>query len=219
MKMERIVKVIIADDHEVVRTGIRTTLNNTNFEIVGEATNGEEAIKTVENNTADIIIMDVSMPVMTGIEATKIIVEKHPSTKVLALTMFNEEQYIRQMLKAGAYGYILKNSGQTEILKALKNIADEKHYFSKEATDVIMSDMMNEKVKKVSSQTVSLTDREIDVLKLIAKEHTNQEIADQLFISIRTVDAHRRNLLQKIGARNAAGLAIYALNHNLLAEE
>lgn len=217
--MERIVKVIIADDHEVVRTGIRTTLNNTNFEIVGEATNGEEAIKTVENNTADIIIMDVSMPVMTGIEATKIIVEKHPSTKVLALTMFNEEQYIRQMLKAGAYGYILKNSGQTEILKALKNIADEKHYFSKEATDVIMSDMMNEKVKKVSSQTVSLTDREIDVLKLIAKEHTNQEIADQLFISIRTVDAHRRNLLQKIGARNAAGLAIYALNHNLLAEE
>ena len=217
--MSRIIKVLITDDHEIVRTGIRSTLQNTNFEIVGEATNGEEALEIIQKNAVDIVIMDVSMPVMNGIEATKIIVEKFEKTKVLALTMFNEEQYIRQMLKAGAYGYILKNSGQTEILKALQNIAEEKHYFSKEATDVVMSDMMNEKNKKTSSQNVNLTDREIDVLKLIAKEHTNQEIADQLFISIRTVDAHRRNLLQKIGARNAAGLAIYAINHDHLGDD
>ncbi len=213
------IKILVVDDHEVVRTGIRTLLKDKpELEVVGEAENGQIALNYLENNDVDLVIMDINMPVMDGIQATEAIIARYPDARVLGLTMLNEEHHIRQMLKAGAYGYILKNSGQNELLAAIDNISKGKHYFSKEATHVIMMDMMSDKVKEKKVENVYLTDREKDVLKLIALEHTNQEIADKLFISVRTVDAHRRNLLQKIGARNAAGLAIYALNNNVLDE-
>lgn len=213
-------KILLVDDHEVVRAGIKMLLKEHElFEVIAEAENGKQAIEIIQSNEVDIAVMDINMPVMDGLEATQEIIPKYPEVKILALTMLNEEQHIRQMLKAGASGYILKNSGMQELIKALTNISQGRHYFSPEATHIVMMDMVNEKAKiSTKTESVYLTDREKDILKLIAQEFTNQEIGEKLFISVRTVDAHRRNLLQKIGARNAAGLAIYAMNHGILEE-
>lgn len=213
------VKLLLVDDHDVVRTGIKALLQGEeNLQIVGEANNGKNALEFLDKQTVDLVIIDINMPVMDGIQCTSKIKEIYPEIKVLALTMLSEEQHIRQMLKAGASGYILKNSGQQELLKAIYTILSGKNYFSQEAAQAVMMDLVNDEPKesKIKLENINLTDREKDVLKLIVKEHTNQEIADKLFISVRTVDAHRRNLLQKIGARNAAGLAIYAMNNKLL---
>lgn len=214
-----IAKILLVDDHDVVRTGIKALLHGEdNLEVVGEANNGKSALEFLDNQEVDLIVMDINMPIMDGVQCTVELKKKFPDMKVLALTMLSEEQHIRQMLKAGASGYILKNSGQQELLKAISSILGGQHYFSKEATQAIMMDMVNDEPKenKIKYDNIYLTDREKDVLKLIVKEFTNQEIADKLFISVRTVDAHRRNLLQKIGARNAAGLAIYAMSNNFL---
>ena len=221
------IKLLLVDDHKLIRDGIRSLLDDEkDFEILAEAENGKEALEILSKQEIDIVVIDINMPVMGGIEATEKISKEFPSVSVLALTMLNEEQHIRQMLKAGAAGYILKNAGQDELVDAIKAISTGQHYFSKEATQVIMMDMMKGKKagatggaseeRKLVKGSVYLTEREKDILRLIAKEHTNQEIADELFISVRTVDAHRRNLLQKIGARNTAGLVIYALENSIV---
>jgi DNA-binding NarL/FixJ family response regulator len=220
------IKLLLVDDHKLIRDGIRSLLDvEKEFEIVSEAEHGKQALELLDKHDIDIVVIDINMPVMGGIEATEKISKQFPNVSVLALTMLNEEQHIRQMLKAGAAGYILKNAGQDELVDAIKSISTGQHYFSKEATQVIMMDMMKVKKapstggteeRKLAKGSVYLTEREKDILRLIAKEHTNQEIADDLFISVRTVDAHRRNLLQKIGARNTAGLVIYALENSIM---
>jgi DNA-binding NarL/FixJ family response regulator len=211
------VKIAIVDDHEIVRDGIRILLEDEpGFEMAWEAQNGNQAIEKCKNSGSDLIIMDITMPEMDGIQATKIIKEKHPEVKVLALTMLSEDQHIRKMIKAGASGYILKSSGKKELISAINKIMDGQHYFSDGATQSILKELVNPVVSKVSNpEEVSLTDRELEVLELIVNEFTNQEIADKLFISVRTVDAHRRNLLQKTGAKNTAGLVKYAIKNKL----
>jgi DNA-binding NarL/FixJ family response regulator len=157
------------------------------------------------------------MPVMNGIDATERIKKKQPDVKVLALTMLSEDQHIKKMIKAGASGYILKSSGKEELIKAITTIMDGKHYFSDEATQSILQELVQPSVSKNrDADEVNITDRELEVLKLIVNEFTNQEIADKLYISVRTVDTHRRNLLQKTGAKNTAGLVKYAIKNNLL---
>jgi DNA-binding NarL/FixJ family response regulator len=142
--------------------------------------------------------------------------EKFPDVKVLALTMSNDDLHIRQMIQAGASGYIMKSAGRSELKEAILSIMNGKHYFSDEATHSIMMDLVKGKGKASSSEVVHITDRELEILELIIKEYTNQEIAEKLYISSRTVDAHRRNLLQKTGARNTAGLVKYAFQHNII---
>ncbi|MEX0722177.1 MAG: response regulator transcription factor [Balneolaceae bacterium] len=211
-------KILVVDDHNIVRDGVKSLIEDEpGYEIVGEAANGKEAVELCNNNKVDVVIMDITMPEMDGIEATEIIKKSHPDTKILALTMLIEDQHIRKMIKAGASGYILKSSGKHELLEAIDAINNDKHYFSEGATHAILQEMVNPVVKKSnSSQVANLTDREIEVLKYIVDEYTNQEIADKLFISVRTVDAHRRNLLQKTGAKNTAGLVKHALKNKLL---
>lgn len=211
------VKIAVVDDHEIVRDGIRILLEDEpGFEIIFEAQTGKEAIEKCETHDVDLVIMDITMPVMDGIQATKIIKEKRPELKVLALTMLSEDQHIRKMIKAGASGYILKSSGKEELITAIKSIMSGKHYFSDEATQSILQELVNPEVPKPTPpDNVELTDRELEVLQLIVNEYTNQEIADELFISVRTVDAHRRNLLQKTGAKNTAGLVKYAIENKL----
>jgi DNA-binding NarL/FixJ family response regulator len=161
--------------------------------------------------------MDINMPVMDGITCTRHITEKYKNTRVLVLTMTNEQEHIKNMIEAGAGGYILKNSGKEELILAIETILSGKNYFSDEVKDIIMHEMVTKKSKhdKLSGEPVPLTRREKDVLKLIVQEFTNFEIAEKLFISVRTVDAHRRNLLEKTGARNTAGLVKYAIENNL----
>lgn len=210
------VQILLVDDHEIVLDGIRALLEDEiGFEIAAEAQNGVEAIKQFKKHPIDFIIMDISMPAMNGIEATEKIKELDPDIKILALTMMDEEEHIRNMIQAGASGYIFKSSNKEELIEAITTILDGRHYFSEEATQRVMMDLVK-KGEPVSHDPTDVTERELEVLELIVKEHTNQEIADKLHISIRTVDAHRRNLLQKTGAKNTAGLVTYAIRHNLV---
>jgi DNA-binding NarL/FixJ family response regulator len=161
--------------------------------------------------------MDINMPVMNGIECAREITRLFPEIKVLALTMLNELEHIKNMLSAGAKGYLLKNSGKEELVMAIKKVMSGQNYFSDEVKDLIMLEMVKKKTMpgKIIGEKVPLTSRELDILELILQELTNQEIAEKLFISVRTVDAHRRNLLEKTGARNTAGLVKFALENHL----
>lgn len=211
------IKIGIVDDHKIVRDGVKVMVeDHPGFDIICEAENGKEAIEQCANQNLDVLIMDITMPVMDGIEATRVIKENHPDIKILALTMLSEDQHIRKMIKAGASGYILKNSGKQELIKAIESIIEGKHYFSNDATQAILQELVTPDVNKVNDDDdVHITEREREVLKLIVNEFTNQEIADKLFVSVRTIDAHRRNLLQKTGAKNTAGLVKYALKNKL----
>lgn len=211
------VKIALADDHKIVRDGIKTMLESQpEIDVVVEASNGNEILEKLEDKLVDLVIMDISMPEKDGIQATKELKEKHPNIKVLALTMSNDDLHIRQMIQAGASGYIMKSAGRKDLKDAIETIMNGKHYFSDEATQSIMMDLVKGKGKSTTMDAVHITDRELEILELIVQEFTNQEIAEKLFISSRTVDAHRRNLLQKTGARNTAGLVKYAFQHNLI---
>jgi DNA-binding NarL/FixJ family response regulator len=156
------------------------------------------------------------MPGMDGIETTRIVKDEYPDVKILALTMSSDDSHIRQMVQAGASGYIMKSAGRDELTNAIHDVMKGKHYFSDQATQSIMMDLVKNKGKTSMPEPVHITDRELEVLQMIVKEHTNQEIAEKLYISPRTVDAHRRNLLQKTGARNTAGLVKYAFQQGLV---
>ncbi len=211
------IDILLVDDHDIVRDGIRMLLEDeVGFGIAAEAENGKEALKACKEHDIDLIIMDISMPEMNGIEATEKIKESFPEIKILALTMMDEDQHIRQMIEAGASGYILKSSDKIELVDAITTILEGKHYFSSDATQSVMMDLVKGTAEKDNSDPGNITDREKEVLELIVKQYTNQEIAEELYISTRTVDAHRRNLLQKTGAKNTAGLVTYAIKHDLV---
>lgn len=211
------VKILLADDHQIIRDGIRSLLTEVaDFEVCGEASNGVEVIDFLENNPIDIVLMDINMPEMNGIEATTVLKEKFPKVKVLTLTMHDEDKYIMKMIQAGALGYILKNTDQQELLSAIKTLSDGNTFFSRKVSDRIMAHLSNpQKAKQQVVEGTPLTEREVEILKLIADGLTNQEIAEQLYISPRTVDTHRRNLLQKLGVKNTAGLVKYAFKYEL----
>lgn len=211
------IKILLADDHKIVRDGIKLMLESqAGIDVVAEAESGMDVLKKLEHQMVDMIVMDINMPEMDGITATRTIKEKYPDLKVLALTMSNDDLHIRQMIQAGASGYIMKSAGRNELKEAILTIMDGKHYFSDEATQSIMMDLVKGKGKSSSPDPIHITDRELEILELIVQEYTNQEIAEKLYISSRTVDAHRRNLLQKTGARNTAGLVKYAFQHNVV---
>lgn len=212
------ISILITDDHKIIRDGIKSMLEDKHgFEVVAEAGNGKEAVDLCGKHYIDLVIMDINMPELNGIEATRQIKEQYPQVKVLALTMMKEDEHIRQMIQAGASGYILKNSGNEELIEAIGAVMEGQHYFSNEATYSIMMDLVETggKRKNTTGDPNDLTDRELEVLELISYEYTNHEIADKLNISVRTVDAHRRNILQKTGARNTAGLVRFAMENDL----
>jgi len=209
-------RVLIVDDHEIVRDGIISLLNEENkYEIAGQVCNGLEALELLGKEKVDLVIMDINMPEMNGIQCTRKINKLYPNVKVLVLTMHNEELYLETMLEAGAHGYILKSFGKEELLQAIERVIAGHFYFSGEITLSILKRLTKTEKKKQQKLEIILTKRESEILKLIVKEHTNSEIADLLNISTRTVDAHRRNLLEKIGARNTAGLVKFAVERKL----
>jgi DNA-binding NarL/FixJ family response regulator len=215
---EKMIKLFITDDHKIIRDGIRSLLSDCpEINIVGEAGNGHQAIENVGALMPDVILMDISMPEMNGIETTRILKNKFPEIKILVLSMSSEEEHIRKMLEAGASGYILKNSGKEGLVKAVKSVYEGKHFFSDEVTDSILQIITHaHEPEKPESIHPELTEREKEILKLITSELTNPEIALKLFISVRTVDAHRRNILEKTGCRNTAGLVKYAFENKII---
>jgi DNA-binding NarL/FixJ family response regulator len=209
------VRILIVDDHKLIRQGIAQFLeNDEKYVLTGEASEGIEALEFLKSNEVDLVLTDISMPHMDGIELAKNIHSEYPDIKIVGLTIMNDNNHIKKLMNAGAVGYILKNCSESELKKALDKVMDGETYYSPEATETVMNSLM--KKKNTISVDMPLTTREKEVLELIVKEFSNQEIADKLFISLRTVDAHKRNLLEKTGAKNIAGLVVYAINHNLV---
>ena len=214
------INVLIVDDHSIVRDGIKfLLLNHQKIKIVDECSNGKEAVDYLENHHPDVILMDINTPEMNGIEATEIISKKYGDIKIIALTMYSERSFITKILKAGASGYLLKETSFKEIEEAILSVMDGENYFSKKVSDIILSSYLNKRKKRNYNGLALIDDlskRELQVLKLIADGFTNNKIAEELILSIRTVETHRRNLHQKLGVHNTAGLVKFAAENDLI---
>jgi two-component system, NarL family, nitrate/nitrite response regulator NarL len=210
------IKIIIVDDHQMFIDGIKSLLlSQENIAVVGSAHNGDEVLKLLTNKKADIVLMDINMPQMDGVEATKRIQQQFPKTKVLMLTMYDTKNYIERLVLAGASGYILKNTGKTELMNAIETIYSGKTFFGKEVTARVMEGLQKKTRESNDFFGIELTEREIEVIKYIAQEYTSTEIAKKLTISPYTVETHRKNLINKLGVRNTAGLVKYAMQNGL----
>ncbi len=208
------INVLIADDHQIFRDGIKALLSEAkNISLVAEAADGNEALKQLKKNHVDVVLMDISMPECDGFEATKQIKAKFPDVKVLALTMYEDDHHVVDMLDAGASGYVMKNIGRVELVNAIQSVANGESYLSKEASDKLVAHIIrSRKESSKKEDEAPLTERETEVLKLIANELGPREIAEKLFISQRTVDTHRRNLMEKLRLKNTAGIVKYAIS-------
>jgi len=210
------ITVLLVDDHSMIRFGLKSFLEDDNMEVVGEAKNGVEALSLLESIKPDVLVTDIMMPEIDGIELATQVTKNYPSLPILALSMINENHHIKKMLNAGAKGYVLKDCSQKELIEAINTVSKGKSYYTEEVTQIIMDGLLSKpKRKERTVSDISITERELEVLNLICKEKTNTEIADVLFVSTRTVEAHKRNLIDKTGCKNVAGLVLYAIERNL----
>ncbi|TAK66364.1 MAG: response regulator transcription factor [Bacteroidetes bacterium] len=217
------IKIIFADDHAVVRNGLRALFKITSeFLVVGEAVDGESAIHLAETRKPQVAILDISMPNLNGIEATKLIKKNHPYMKVLILTIHEDEAYVFQMMTAGADGYILKNAEKNEILTAVRTVASGELYFSSGVTKFMVQKVITQQTTEHRRPAYSLsplTKREIEVLSYITQGLSNKEIAEKLILSISTINTHRSNLMQKLDIHDTAGLVRYAIHTGIISAE
>jgi DNA-binding NarL/FixJ family response regulator len=209
------IRILIADDHQMFIDGIKSLLAlQQDIAILGEANNGNELLHLMENESPDLVLMDVNMPQLNGEETTRILRKQFPHVRVIMLTMHNSKEHIARMISAGAAGYILKNTGKDELLEAIYAVYRGETFYSKEVTGVIMESFKPKRERTLFTEA-ELTPREKEVLKLIAEELTSSEIAGKLFISLNTVETHRKNLMSKLNVKNTAGLVKYALQNGL----
>ncbi|WP_159517218.1 response regulator [Sunxiuqinia indica] len=207
--------IILVDDHTLFRNGLRILLNNlSGYQISAEAANGQEFLDLLETQVPDLVLLDIDMPVMDGIEAAQKAVSKYPDIKIITLSMYGEEDYYYKMVDAGVKGFLLKNSDISEVKTALQTVVEGGTYFSSELLQTLVSSLRT-KSQHHEKQHI-LSEREIEILILICKGFSNQEIADQLYISKRTVDKHRSNILEKSESKNTAQLVMYAIKNQLV---
>lgn len=212
-------RVFIVDDHKIFREGLIFMISKMKgFEVVGEASNGKTFLEMIDDLEVDIVIMDIAMPGIDGITATTKVLEKHPEIKVIALTMFSDEEYYYKMIQAGVTGYILKESGKEELAAALNTVITGENYFSQKILHNIIVNMNNVKTFKNATNTeeIKLTKRETEILTLICQGMSNAEISDKLCLSLRTIEGHKSNLLGKTGVKNSISLVMYAMKHHLV---
>ncbi|HRE67215.1 MAG TPA: response regulator transcription factor [Cyclobacteriaceae bacterium] len=208
--------ILIADDHQMFVDGLKSLLEDEKeICVVGEAKNGKEVLDYCEEKLVDLVIMDINMPVMDGIQTSRELSKRHPLIKILGLSMYNDQDYIADMLQAGALGYILKNTGKENLIEAIKTIQSGENYLGKEVSETLLNGFMknNALAKQLPEK---LSDRELEVLESIASGLTTQEIGEKLFISKNTVETHRKNLLYKLKARNTAELINNAYKQRLI---
>ena len=215
------IRVLIADDHKIMLAGLRSLLEKqTDFEVVGEAENGRKAVQMAQEEKPDVVVMDVSMPDLNGMEATIQIIESLPKTKVIALSMHSDKRFVMGMLRAGAYGYLLKDCASQELANAIVQVAGGKKYLSPEVTGVVIDDfLLGDSSGKVATATSQLSPREREVLQLIAEGWSTKQIASHLYVSIKTIETHRRQIMRKLDLHTIADLTKYALREGLTSIE
>jgi DNA-binding NarL/FixJ family response regulator len=209
------IRLIITDDHNLFRNGLKLLFSGQpDISVVAEASNGIELLSILEKQTADVILIDIEMPEMNGIEATKEAMSKYPDLKIISLSMYGEEEYYYRMIEAGVKGFILKNSEIAEVIKAIMTVYKGGTYFSSDILYNVVKNIKN--VSKSPNADANLSEREKEVLVQICRGHSNQEIADSLFISKRTVEKHRASLLVKTNTKNTAQLVMFAIENKLV---
>ncbi|MBM4274980.1 MAG: response regulator transcription factor [Deltaproteobacteria bacterium] len=214
------IKVILVDDHQIVRHGLRTLLElEPDMKVVAEADNGRTALNLVQELAPEVVIMDISMPGLNGIEATRQIVSGVPQVKVIALSMHSDSSYVLNMLKAGASGYLLKDCALEELVKAVHTVVNNKTYLSPGISDIVIKDFIGGWAGSGASAFAVLTPREREVLQLITEGKTTNQIADCLCVSIKTVEAHRKQVMNKLGIHSVAELTKYAIRQGLTSLE
>jgi len=215
--MKRKIKIAMADDHVMVRQGLATLLMaEDDLQIVSQSNNGQELLDSLKVQPADLIILDIEMPVMDGMQTLQVLNKKYPEIKVIMLSMHFDDLHISEFISAGARGFLSKNSDVEVVLDAIYSVVEQGYYFNDKVSKALLSSLMKSKKINPVFNKEPLTQREIDVLKLICQEKTNQEIAEELFLSVRTVEGHRTNIAQKTNSRNIAGLVIYAIKNGII---
>ena len=215
------IRVLIADDHKIMLAGLRSLLEKqTDFDVVAEAENGRKAVQMAQEKKPDVVVMDVSMPDLNGIEATTQIVESLPGTRVIALSMHSDKRFVMGMLRAGASGYLLKDCASQELANAIHQVAGGRKYLSPEITGVVIDDfLLGGSSGEVATATSLLSPREREVLQLIAEGWSTKQIASHLYVSIKTIETHRRQIMKKLDLHNIADLTKYAVREGLTSIE
>jgi two-component system, NarL family, response regulator NreC len=212
------IRILLADDHTIIRSGLRLLLEQQpDFRVIAEASDGREAVDLVSKGHPDIAVLDIGMPQLNGIEATRQIVAAEPATQVVILSMHADEGYVLRALKAGARAYILKNSAEADLIRAIRSVAEGKSFFSPAIGKMLLEDYVRQiRDKQVEDSYDLLTPREREVLQLVAEGKTNKEVANILQLSVHTVDAHRANVLQKLGLHGVPELILYAVRKGII---
>lgn len=211
-------KVLVVEDHTLLRQGIMSIISvSDNFEVIAEADNGRDALRLSQSTNPELILMDLSMPDMNGIESIIEIKKRSPQIKIIVLTIHNAEEYVKQALKAGVEGYVLKHSSGSELLFAMNSVLNGNSYLSREISQHVVNGYLSEDKSKLDSSNLSLiTYREREILKLVAEAKSNKDIARHLYISVKTVEKHRSNLMKKLDMHNSAALTIFAMKIGLI---
>jgi len=213
------IKVVIADDHELLRTGYRKILQEeyaSEIEFVAEAKDGHQLLEAVAALQPEVVITDIQMPVMNGIMATNIIKKKYPKTEVIAFSMFSDTTSIMGMLQSGASGYLVKTSSKEEIIEAIKSVQRGTPYYCSSISEKMYGTIANSHLKKKKNESICFSEQEKKVMRLICRQQSIKEIADSMGLSTRTVEHYRQNILEKIGARNVVGIALFAVVHEIV---
>ncbi|MBS1500637.1 MAG: response regulator transcription factor [Bacteroidetes bacterium] len=213
------INLAIADDHKIFRNGLKATLEDyPDLNLLIEASNGKELIGQMTTHVPDVVLMDIKMPEMDGMQTTAYLREHFSQVKVLTLSMHNEDKYIVDMMKAGASGYLLKNAEPEEIIEAISTVYNKGFYFNEHLSVTLIKQLVGpgSYTEHTGQQSVELNDREIEILRLVCQEYSNQEIADKIFLSVRTVEGYRARLFEKTGSKNLVGLVIFAIKRGII---
>ena len=217
MSTKRAINLAIADDQQLFRKGLIALLSDyPQIRVVIEASNGRDLLNQLEEKSADVVLLDLQMPQMNGIETTQMLYKKDPGIKILILTSHNEEELIKHLILIGAHGFLLKDNTLETIVEAISGVTENGYYFNAKVSKEMVSDLMNKySIRPVFNQ-VSLSARETEIIRLISQEYTNKQISEKLSISVRTVETHRDHILQKTNAKNSVGIIMYAYRNNII---
>lgn len=213
------VRILIADDHELVRRGLRSTLEErSGWEVVGEAADGDEAVRLALKLKPDLLVLDVNMPKQNGLEVARVLREKAPKIRVLVLTVHDSAQVVREIMQAGAKGYLLKSEAGKDLPTAVETVMQDQPFLTPSVTNIVLDTFLRsaEKAPVAEPPPVPLSARETEITKLLAQGHSNKDVARQLGISVKTVDTHRTNLMRKLGLHSITELVRYAIRHGLV---